>query len=114
MYCAIYLSVYIYLLCYDICACFTSACVRLHDVCIVLHHLFIFCYADVAVLQMWTAVCGVVSIAWSLTSYHRSVRYARDDKEKVLWTGTIVAFCWHLTSAGTLTSTYYLYIIISK
>lgn len=55
---------------------------------------------EVATLQMWTALCGVVSIAWSITSYHRSVRHARDDKEEMSWVATIVAFCWQLASAG--------------
>lgn len=54
---------------------------------------------EVAVLQAWAVLAALVSIAWSLTSYHRSVRYARDDKEKVPSVGTLVAFCWHLMSA---------------
>jgi uncharacterized membrane protein YhaH (DUF805 family) len=54
---------------------------------------------DVIVIQSWTVVAALTSIAWSLTSYHRSVRYARDDKDKIKWGGTLVAFCWHLMSA---------------
>lgn len=50
-------------------------------------------------IQTWTVIVGLTSIAWSLTSYHRSIRYARDDKEKISWTGTLVAFFWHLLSA---------------
>lgn len=54
---------------------------------------------DIAILQAWTVIAALISIAWSLTSYHRSVRYARDDKEKVQVLGTSIAFCWHLMSA---------------
>ncbi|XP_018321466.1 XK-related protein 6 [Agrilus planipennis] len=53
---------------------------------------------DIAVLQAWTVIVAVVSVAWSLTSYHRSVRYSRDDKENVSWSATMVAFCWHFMS----------------
>lgn len=59
-------------------------------------------YADVAVLQTWTVLAAIVSLAWSLTSYHRSVRYSRDDKEKMRWNGTMVNFCWQLMSAGNI------------
>lgn len=42
---------------------------------------------------------ALMSIAWALTSYHRSVRFARDDKEKIKWAALLVAFCWQLMSA---------------
>ncbi|KAF5274141.1 hypothetical protein FQR65_LT04539 [Abscondita terminalis] len=54
---------------------------------------------DVAVLQSWTILTGMFSIAWSLTSYHRSVRFARDDKDNLSSIGVLVGFCWHLMSA---------------
>ncbi|CAH1117179.1 unnamed protein product [Phaedon cochleariae] len=54
---------------------------------------------NVAVLQAWSVLVGLMSMAWSLTSYHRSVRYARDDKDKIKWGGILVAFCWQLMSA---------------
>ncbi|KAF7281540.1 XK-related protein 6-like [Rhynchophorus ferrugineus] len=54
---------------------------------------------NVAVIQAWTVFTSIVSIAWSLTSYHRSVRYARDDKDNIKWIGLLVAFCWQLMSA---------------
>lgn len=41
-----------------------------------------------------------MSSAWALTSYHRSVRFARDDKEKIACIGLVVGFCWHFMSAG--------------
>ncbi|XP_049763280.1 XK-related protein 7-like [Schistocerca cancellata] len=50
-------------------------------------------------LQSWAVACSLISIAWSLTSYHRSVRFARDDKEKLAWQGAVMQFCWHLLSA---------------
>lgn len=46
--------------------------------------------------QGWAVMCALVSIAWSLTSYHRSVRFAREDKEKLSWQGSTIQFCWHL------------------
>nr|XP_023015507.1 XK-related protein 6-like [Leptinotarsa decemlineata] len=54
---------------------------------------------NVAVLQAWTVFAALISIAWSLTSYHRSVRHARDDKVNIKWGGVVVAFCWQLMSA---------------
>ncbi|XP_056639007.1 XK-related protein 6-like [Diorhabda sublineata] len=54
---------------------------------------------NLAVLQAWTVLVALMSIAWSLTSYHRSVRYARDDKDKMKWPGILMAFCWQLMSA---------------
>ncbi|XP_049817697.1 XK-related protein 6 [Aethina tumida] len=54
---------------------------------------------DVAVIQSWTVLAALMSIAWSLTTYHRSVRYARDDKDKIKWGGIVVAFSWQLMSA---------------
>ncbi|XP_019758136.1 XK-related protein 4 isoform X2 [Dendroctonus ponderosae] len=54
---------------------------------------------DLSIIQAWTVFTSVTSIAWSLTSYHRSVRFARDDKDKIKWIGLLVAFCWQLMSA---------------
>ncbi|CAG9859968.1 unnamed protein product [Phyllotreta striolata] len=54
---------------------------------------------NVLVLQAWAVLVALTSIAWSLTSYHRSVRFARDDKEKMKWPGILIAFCWQLMSA---------------
>ncbi|XP_050305903.1 XK-related protein 6-like [Anthonomus grandis grandis] len=54
---------------------------------------------DVSIIQAWTVFTSIISIAWSLTSYHRSVRFARDDKDKIKWIGLLVAFCWQLMSA---------------
>ncbi|XP_030751021.1 XK-related protein 6-like [Sitophilus oryzae] len=54
---------------------------------------------DIAVIQAWSVSTSVISIAWSLTSYHRSVRHARDDKDNIKWIGLLVAFCWQLMSA---------------
>ncbi|XP_067006507.2 XK-related protein 4 [Anabrus simplex] len=55
-------------------------------------------YSSIQVLQTWAVICSVVSVAWSLTSYHRSVRFARDDKENLSWQGAVMQFCWHLMS----------------
>jgi len=55
-----------------------------------------------AAIQGWAVVCSIISVAWSLTSYHRSVRYARDDKEKLEWQGAVMQFCWHLMSTGNI------------
>lgn len=57
-------------------------------------------FAEVAVLQAWAVLVALMSLAWALTSYHRSVRYARDDKEKIVCTGLVVGFCWHFMSGG--------------
>ncbi|KAJ8934521.1 hypothetical protein NQ314_013304 [Rhamnusium bicolor] len=63
------------------------------------HHGKIALSINVSVIQAWTVLVALMSIAWSLTSYHRSVRYARDDKDKIRWAGLLVAFCWQLMSA---------------
>ncbi|PNF23341.1 hypothetical protein B7P43_G15081 [Cryptotermes secundus] len=54
--------------------------------------------SSVQAIQARAVICSLVSVAWSLTSYHRSVRNARDDKEKLEWQGAVMQFCWHLMS----------------
>ncbi|XP_069676569.1 XK-related protein 4-like isoform X2 [Periplaneta americana] len=54
--------------------------------------------SSIQAIQAWAVICSLISVAWSLTSYHRSVRYARDDKEKLEWQGAVMQFCWHLMS----------------
>lgn len=49
--------------------------------------------------QSWAVICSVVSLSWALTSYHRSVRSAREDKEKLTATAAVMMFCWNLFSA---------------
>ncbi|KAL0277481.1 UNVERIFIED_CONTAM: hypothetical protein PYX00_004743 [Menopon gallinae] len=48
--------------------------------------------------QSWAIICSIMSISWALTSYHRSVRLAREDKEKLSTTSAIMMFCWNLFS----------------
>lgn len=55
--------------------------------------------SDIAILQIWTVMMALISVAWALTSYHRSVRYSRDDKIKLKYSAAIIAFIWHLMSA---------------
>jgi hypothetical protein len=54
----------------------------------------------IAAVQSWAVVFSLVSVAWALTSYYRSVRFVRDDKEKLSWRGAVMLFCWHLMSTG--------------
>ncbi|XP_075230994.1 XK-related protein 7-like [Lycorma delicatula] len=49
--------------------------------------------------QLLAVGCSLISIAWSIASYNRSVRCARDDKENLTWFGTTLLFLWHLCSA---------------
>ncbi|EEB12749.1 conserved hypothetical protein [Pediculus humanus corporis] len=49
--------------------------------------------------QTWAILCSVVSISWALTTYHRSVRFAREDKEKLSTIAAIFIFCWNAFSA---------------
>ncbi|KAJ4428971.1 hypothetical protein ANN_25967 [Periplaneta americana] len=67
--------------------------------------------SSIQAIQAWAVICSLISVAWSLTSYHRSVRYARDDKEKLEWQGAVMQFCWHLMSTGNHSE---IYIIITK
>ncbi|XP_034230394.1 XK-related protein 4-like [Thrips palmi] len=53
-------------------------------------------HATLQAYQGWAVMCALISIAWALTCYHRSVRFARDDKEKLSWQGSTIQFCWHL------------------
>ncbi|KAK9873753.1 hypothetical protein WA026_002108 [Henosepilachna vigintioctopunctata] len=55
-------------------------------------------FSDIVILQVWTVMMALISIAWSLTFYHRSVRYSRDDKHTLKCSAIVVAFCWHLMS----------------
>ncbi|KAK6630037.1 hypothetical protein RUM44_005435 [Polyplax serrata] len=48
--------------------------------------------------QSLTVVCSIVSVSWALTIYHRTIRLARDDKEKLSTVSAILMFSWNLFS----------------
>ncbi len=46
------------------------------------------------VYQHMAILSSLFSIAWSFAIYNRSIRFAREDKEKINWTSSIVQFLW--------------------
>ncbi len=50
--------------------------------------------------QAASVVTSVVSLAWALTTYNRSLRFAQVDKENIHLLGTCVLFLAHLFGIG--------------
>lgn len=53
---------------------------------------------DIEALQVCSVLTFLISIAWSLTSYQRSVRNSWEGKKKLKYGATIISFLWHLMS----------------
>ncbi|XP_014248240.1 XK-related protein 6 [Cimex lectularius] len=45
--------------------------------------------------QVGSIASSVLSMAWSMASYHRSIRLCQRDKSNISLTGTAVQFLWH-------------------
>jgi len=45
-----------------------------------------------------SVISSLVSLAWSLVVYHRSLRYTYPDKKNLDWRGSIFQFLWHFSS----------------
>jgi len=45
---------------------------------------------------MYSVAISIVGIAWSLTSYHRTVRAAHEDKEKLSVPSAFMLYFWYL------------------
>lgn len=43
---------------------------------------------------------SIFSVAWSLTAYDRTVRYIREDKNRLSCIGTVLNFLSHFTWTG--------------
>lgn len=55
----------------------------------------------ISLLQASSVVTSLVSLAWAMTSYNRSVRYSQVDKANIGLAGTMVLFLHHLSGIGT-------------
>merc|ERR1711911_357410 len=55
----------------------------------------------ISLLQASSVVTSLVSLAWAMTSYNRSVRYSQVDKADIGLAGTMVLFLHHLSGIGT-------------
>ena len=58
-------------------------------------HIYYFCLKTV-MFQTASVVTSVISLAWALTTYNRSLRFAQVDKENIHLLGTCVLFFAHL------------------
>lgn len=54
----------------------------------------------IVTFQAASVVTSVVSLAWALTTYNRSLRFAQVDKENIHLLGTCVLFLAHLFGIG--------------
>lgn len=45
-----------------------------------------------------SVVSSLVSLAWSLVVYHRSLRYTYPEKNNLNWSGSVMQFLWHFLS----------------
>jgi hypothetical protein len=45
--------------------------------------------------QAGSIISSLLSMAWSMASYHRSVRFVQEDKDNISWSGTVMQFMWH-------------------
>ncbi|KAL1469472.1 hypothetical protein MTO96_025079 [Rhipicephalus appendiculatus] len=51
---------------------------------------------SVVLMQVVSIVIGVVSAAWSLVAYIRTLRLSLDDSPKISKRGTVISYCWRL------------------
>ena len=45
-----------------------------------------------------SVTCSLISLAWSLVVYHRSLRYTYPHKNNISLVGTLFQFLWHFCS----------------
>ncbi|XP_075238139.1 XK-related protein 6-like isoform X1 [Lycorma delicatula] len=45
--------------------------------------------------QFGSICSSLLSMAWSMASYQRSIRFAQEEKRNLTWPGTILQFLWH-------------------
>ncbi|XP_023727672.1 XK-related protein 6 isoform X2 [Cryptotermes secundus] len=45
--------------------------------------------------QAGSIISSLLSMAWSMASYHRSIRFVQEDKDNISWPGTVMQFLWH-------------------
>ncbi|XP_046684779.1 XK-related protein 7 [Homalodisca vitripennis] len=45
--------------------------------------------------QLGSISSSLLSMAWSMASYHRSIRFCQKDKTNLTWSGTAMQFLWH-------------------
>lgn len=57
-------------------------------------------FSVLVVHQSLSIVSSTISIAWALTSYHKNVRIAFENRKNMGITGTILQFLWHIMITG--------------
>uniref|UniRef100_A0A3P9K4Z4 XK-related protein n=1 Tax=Oryzias latipes TaxID=8090 RepID=A0A3P9K4Z4_ORYLA len=60
-------------------------------------------------VQGMTAAASLVSLAWALASYQKSLRDSRDDKKPVSYLAVIIQFCWHFFTIAARVITFALF-----
>lgn len=50
--------------------------------------------------NLGSIISSFVSMAWSLASYHRSIRFPQKSKLNISWAGTVLQFLWHILVTG--------------
>jgi hypothetical protein len=50
--------------------------------------------------QTGSIASSLLSMAWSMASYHRSIRMVQADKDNMSYAGTAMQFMWHFNVTG--------------
>jgi hypothetical protein len=73
--------------------------------CIHIYLLFLLVIARFFLLglhQAGSIISSLLSMAWSMASYQRSIRFVQEDKDNISWGGTVMQFLWHFMVTGTI------------
>ncbi|KAJ0059416.1 hypothetical protein NL108_017319 [Boleophthalmus pectinirostris] len=60
-------------------------------------------------VQGMTAAASLVSLAWALASYQKSLRESREDKRSMSYLGVSLQFCWHFFTMAARVITFALF-----
>ncbi|KAL4624694.1 XK-related protein 4 [Arapaima gigas] len=60
-------------------------------------------------LQGMTAAASLVSLAWALASYQKTLRDSRDDKRPMGYLAAVIQFCWHFFTIAARVITFALF-----
>lgn len=77
------------------------ACARTHTRFILFSSVIVRSYF-LGLHQAGSIVSSLLSMAWSMASYHRSIRFVQANKDNISWPGTVMQFMWHFMVTGTI------------
>lgn len=69
-------------------------------ICSPICNCFSFLFFAAVIHQLLSIISSFVSMAWSMASYHRSVRFVLETKGNISKMGTVMQFMWHFLVTG--------------